>query len=59
MEDYANSLTRKHRKPGDRSAGKHDDSEQVRKLRELQHSLAERIRNHQSGDQHFSASDTA
>lgn len=49
MEQYANSLIRKHRKLGDQIASGHDDSEQMRALKILQRSLAERIRNHQRG----------
>lgn len=59
MEKYTNSLIRKHRKVENRIASGHDDSEQIRELKELQRSLAERIRNNQRGAQRSQASDTA
>lgn len=52
MEQYTNSLIRKHRKPGDRITNRHDHLGQVRELRELQRSLAERIRKIQRGAQY-------
>ena len=59
MEQYTNSLIRKHRKLGDQIAGRHDHGEQVRELRELQRSLAERIRKIQRGARYSRPSETA
>jgi hypothetical protein len=59
VEQYANSLNRKHRNPGNRMASRHDNSEQVRELRELQRNLAERIRKIQRGAQCRQQSETA
>lgn len=51
MEQYTNSQIRKHRKLGDQIAISHDNCEQMRKLKILQRSLAERIRKQQRGVQ--------
>ncbi|CAO1650250.1 hypothetical protein [Parasphingorhabdus sp. NYA22] len=59
MEQYTNSLIRKHRKLGDRIANRDDHVEQVRELRGLQRSLAERIRKIQRGAQYHRPSETA
>jgi hypothetical protein len=59
VEQYSNSLNRKHRKLGNRMASRHDNSEQVRELRELQRNLAERIRKIQRGAQCQQQSETA
>lgn len=58
MEQYANSLIRKHRKLGNQIASGHDDSEQMRALKILQRDLAERIRKHQRGVQRSQANKT-
>jgi hypothetical protein len=59
VEQDTNSLNRRHRKLGNRMASRHDNSEQVRELRELQRSLAERIRKIQRGAQCRQQSETA
>lgn len=59
MEQYTNSLIRKHRKLGDRIASRPDSTEQARELRELQRSLAERIRKIQRAAQYRRPSETA
>lgn len=59
MEQYTNSLIRKHRKLDDQIANCHDHDEQVRELRELQRSLAERIRKIQRGTQYRRPIETA
>lgn len=47
MEDDSNSLIRKHPNPADRITTGHDDEGQMRALKMLQRSLAERIRKQQ------------
>tara|TARA_R110002033_G_scaffold163363_1_gene200551 strand:+ start:586 stop:765 length:180 start_codon:yes stop_codon:yes gene_type:complete len=59
VEEYARSLIRKHHKLGNQIAHGHDNSEQVRELRELQRSLAERIRKIQRGTYYRQTSETA
>lgn len=59
MEQYTSRLIRKQRKPENRVASSDDHSEQVRELKELQRSLAERIRQIQLGAEHNQAGKTA
>lgn len=59
MEQYANSLIRKHRKLDHRIANRDDHVEQARELRELQRNLAERIRKIQLGTQYHRPGETA
>jgi len=59
VDQYANSVIRKHHEPGNLIASGHDDSEQGREIRELQRSLADRIRNLQRGTQHRPPDETA
>ena len=59
MEQYAKSLIRKRHNLGNQIASGHDNSEQVRELRELQSSLAERIREMQRGTYYRQPSQTA
>ncbi|NRD90266.1 hypothetical protein C8024_13550 [Sphingopyxis sp. BSNA05] len=59
MEQYSNSLIRKHRKLGDQIANHKDHGEQVRELQRLQRSLAERIRKIQRGAAYRQQGETA
>lgn len=58
MGEYTNSLIGKHRKPGARIMSGHDNCEQMRELKELQRSLAQRILRHQRGVQPGRANET-
>lgn len=59
MEQYSNSLIRKHRKLGDQIATHKDHGEQIRELKRLQRSLAERIRKIQRGAAYLPRGETA
>jgi len=59
VEQYTNSLIRKHRKLDARIANRDDHVEQARELKELQRSLAERIRKIQRGTQYHRPGETA
>ena len=52
MEQHANSSIREHHKLAKRIANGHENSEQLRELKELQRNLADRIRKIQRGGQY-------
>jgi len=56
---YTSNLIRNHSKSGNPTTSSHDHSEQVRELRELQRSLAERIRQVQLGARYHPPRETA